>query len=254
MAIARSTDRDGTRSPPSWLLQGRAAAGLRGLAAAALGLTVAVAAVAQGLPESAAALDADGDGRLQRSEASIELLPDFQSIDRDGSGSLDGFEIEAFERQRLRETAPAPVAPRRSQQSEGESAGRRRIETAEDLVRARDRNGDGRLELDEVPWSLHEIVLRLDLDSDGAVDLDEARRMDGGRAPSMAPAPVGRRTVSRTVSLMDTNGDGVLQKQEAPLALQEVFSRLDRNGDGAIDASEAARADADAAEATGPRR
>ncbi|KAA0685359.1 signal transduction protein [Neorhizobium sp. P12A] len=62
-------------------------------------------------------------------------------------------------------------------------------------------------------------------------------------------------TGDRIFRAADTNGDGVISKEEALAARQHLFSRLDRNGDGVIDkdeidgASDAIMARAEAAEA-----
>ena len=48
-----------------------------------------------GLPSNAALADADGDGRLARSEAAGGYLANFDSMDTDGDGSLSGAEINA---------------------------------------------------------------------------------------------------------------------------------------------------------------
>jgi EF hand len=51
----------------------------------------------------------------------------------------------------------------------------------------------------------------------------------------------GRPSFSDLLSRFDTNGDGSLQKGEAPSRMQEHFDKLDANGDGAVDAEEAQR-------------
>lgn len=230
--------------------------GSRALACVAALLALAAPAPGQQLPEELAARDENGDGRLQRSEAPIDLLSRFEAIDTNGDGVIDGFEMADFERARLEaeeeppEASPdAPPQPSAATDAATDAAEEpRRVQTVEELVRAMDRDGDGRLTLDEVPLSLQETILRMDLDSDGVLDLDEARRADQGRAQAgSGGGGPGHRTLTRTVHLMDTDGDGRLQKKEAPLALQRVFSRFDRNGDGAIDASEAAAVDAEVA-------
>jgi Ca2+-binding EF-hand superfamily protein len=45
-------------------------------------------------------------------------------------------------------------------------------------------------------------------------------------------------TGDRVFRNADTNGDGVISKDEALAARQRLFSRLDRNGDGTIDREE----------------
>ena len=71
---------------------------------------------------------------------------------------------------------------------------------------------------------------------------DETRltvAMEGGqpRDPEEGQAGGG---MARFLARFDTNGDGKLQKSEAPERMKERFDQLDTNGDGAIDKDEAA--------------
>jgi len=47
----------------------------------------------------------------------------------------------------------------------------------------------------------------------------------------------------QVIGMFDKNGDGLLQKDEAPAQLEQYFAMIDRNGDGAIDEAEAKAAD-----------
>ena len=208
-------------------------------------------------------LDANGDGRLERDELPVRHLQHFGAIDRDRDGFLTSFEIYDFQ-QAERRRAPATSSRQRAPQAGANAAAptaaapttaaqpeRRRAESFEELVRSKDRNGDGRVTANELSLSIHNLVMRLDRDGDKAVTLEEAREADRQRAAGVSQAPQRpaaggptRRTLVRTVSLMDTNGDGRLQKKEAPLKIQEQFEALDLDGDGAIDRSEAAAGDA----------
>ena len=77
------------------------------------------------LPTVVESSDADGDGRLQRSEAPIDVLTRFSEIDTDGDGAIDGYEAAEFERRKRKSTennATAPTArarPRRNQTQKG---------------------------------------------------------------------------------------------------------------------------------------
>ena len=190
------------------------------------------------------ASDENGDGKLDRDETPVEFLHRFNDYDLDHDGSIDSFEAWEYESIARREAVAKrgasgadPVADQPvADQKEGET-----IRTLVELVGRLDANGDQRLSSDEIPDELGSKLTAFDLDEDGVLDLEEARTLDARREQSEAqPRP---RTLSRLVSFMDTDGDGLLQKREAPLRLQRVFERFDRNGDGAIDLAEANAAD-----------
>ncbi len=203
--------------------------------------------------------DSNGDGKLQRDEAPISLLPNFSSIDEDGDDALDSHEVWQYQQRRLRKASRGDSEREQDEQAEQtgkspQSKERRQVKSVEDLVKFNDRNKDGRLSLDELPESRHDLILRLDQDGDRALDLEEARRIDARRAESAGAQGLPRgRSMTRIVDLMDTNGDGRLEKREAPLWLQRNFESFDTNGDGVIDGREAVAADAAARKAAAER-
>jgi hypothetical protein len=224
------------------------------LLAIAGALPVATSAVAQELISSRLRdADRNGDGLLQRDEVPIALLADFARIDEDGDGVLDSFEVwqydQEVQRRVAREAEAAATAPR--QRKTRAPASER--PTMESYVQSRDRDGDGRMSLDEAPRSLYDVVLRLDRNGDHALDLEEARAADR-RMAGEAPRQRREGGLEAVVRRMDTDGDGILQWKEAPLRVQREFERFDTNGDRAIDAAEAEAFDAAeaAAEKGGP--
>ena len=114
------------------------------------------------MPDALRDYDADGDGRLQRSEAPIALLPAFEAIDQDGDQAIDDYEAWAAERSRRAEEVRAA----------GRGVARGQA-TIRQLVQRRDLDGDG-LGIDEMPESLRQHFDDLDLNGDGRIDLDEA--------------------------------------------------------------------------------
>ena len=214
------------------------------LAAALVCLLVAAGSAAQeSVSEIVKESDRNHDGRLQLEEAPISLLADFDEIDADSDGSIGSFEAWSFESRKRRERfrAPAPqAAPGRVEPDAAKQTPRTMVE----FVKAADRDGDGVLGFDEVAEDSHERLRRFDENGDGFIDLDEAKALDERVAKQRSARPT-RRTYVRTLSLMDTDGDGLLQKKEAPLRVQRDFEQIDLNGDGALDPEEAAAADAD---------
>jgi Ca2+-binding EF-hand superfamily protein len=217
----------------------------------AAGSATAQTLAAQVLRES----DANGDGKLQRSEAPIELLPHFADMDQDHDGAIDSYEAWNFDtRAHAAGNRPAPAEPAKEPTPTPVATAEPPPQTLVELLARADRNGDHRLSPDEVPAALRDRLLDLDPNGDGAIDEDEARVLDARRSRSAGEAAPRQRSLVRTVHLMDTDGDGRLQKREAPLRLQPVFERIDVNADGAIDVEEAARFDASVASDPSPRR
>ena len=195
------------------------------------------------------ASDTNGDGKLERSEAPIEVLAHFSHIDQDGDGAIDSYEAWDFDmRANAAADSPAPGEPAGSAVTDPPApalpAPSRTPQSLVELVHAADRDGDRRLSRDELPAALRDRFRDIDPNGDGYLDLDEAGVLDERRNHPRESEEPQHASMVGTVRLMDTDGDGRLQKREAPLRLQAVFEQLDANGDGAIDADEAARIDA----------
>ena len=78
----------------------------------------------------------------------------------------------------------------------------------------------------EFPEPLRPNFMRMDANRDGFIDLVAAREIDARRDGTAASAKAPGLLV-RVVRRMDTDGDGQLQKREAPLRLQNMFERFD---------------------------
>lgn len=218
----------------------------------ALSAPVAETAVAEGALEQAVGTeDRDDDGRLDRTEAPVYVLSTFDEIDEDGDGYIDGFEAYRWDAKQLTGESVEPLArpsatPSGRLASPGPAGAE--VSSVKELIERLDRDGDDRVSREELPPGQRYALEHLDLDKDGYIDLVDAAKLDRElrerqasapqRDPSSGDEPHGR-TLARVVQLMDTNGDGILQKREAPLRIQRVFERFDHNGDGAIDMSEA---------------
>ena len=196
------------------------------------------------LVEYLAEHDRDGDGLLQRAEAPFEIISEFQQADLNRDGAIDSFEAWKFDSTQARAGAAAepepafePTPKERSAPRRGEN---RKITSLVDLVEMMDENGDQRLVWREVPEEMRKNFTRMDLNRDGFVDLEEARELDQRREGTKSASEDTGRFI-RLVRMNDTDGDGRLQKKEAPLRLQGVFHQFDSNRDGAIDLDEAKR-------------
>lgn len=120
-----------------------------------------------------------------------------------------------------------------------------------------DANGDGKVELDEVPEPGRErfekLIARADKDGDGALSREEftavVRRAGGEpgkpggpKKPDQAKRPQAGRDPSELFKRMDRNADGKVTADEVPEERRERFKRLiehaDKDGDGAVSREE----------------
>lgn len=217
-----------------------------------------------------ALLDANGDGRITRSEATGRWTPLLERMlaqaDGNKNGQLDPREIAEGA---VRLGTVAQLAVRRlgidvaAELAKLKPDERSRIERMGDLgqggvladpARAAeafdqlDADGDGFIGADEVPAQLAErfgqAVARADRDGDGKLSRREwlaiSRRLAASQQPPADPQAT-RQTVRRLLNRFDRNGDGRLTEAEAPPRLAENFARADADGDGQLGPQELAR-------------
>lgn len=169
-------------------------------------------------------LDKDGDGRLTASEIPAERRALFARLvrigDRNDDGQLTAEEFTAGlnEPERRKQTGPKGNRP---DQPEG------RQRTPGQLFDRFDANGDGKVELDEVPEPARErvskLIERLDRDDDGAVSRREvARARPGGDA---------RRDPRQLFRRMDRDSDGKVSAEEVPEQFRRRVAQFIRRGD-----------------------
>jgi len=97
------------------------------------------------------------------------------------------------------------------------------------LVKRFDKNGDGVLQLSELPEHMRGFMAQADTNGDGALSVDELKAgQEKMRAEHMAK--------------LDTNGDGTVSPEERKAAFEKFaqarFAKLDKNGDGALSKDE----------------
>ena len=115
------------------------------------------------------------------------------------------------------------------------------------MMQRSDRNGDGRLTLDEVDERTALMLATADTNGDKAIDRAELeaamrQRMGGGQFGG-GGGPFGGggfdpRQMTERMMANDRNGDGKISADEVPPQMQGMLRGADQNNDGAIDASE----------------
>jgi Ca2+-binding EF-hand superfamily protein len=101
-------------------------------------------------------------------------------------------------------------------------------QSAQNMIKRKDTNGDKSLTADEFGGSL-EVFNRIDKNSDGKIDLTELNRSGISKFLDQH--------TSSLISSLDKNGDNVLSADELKISA-DTFSKIDTNGDGSADRNE----------------
>lgn len=119
------------------------------------------------------------------------------------------------------------------------------------LLRALDANGDGTISAEEIAGAASALK-QLDRNGDGQLTPEElgppprpmrpGEGRPGAARPDAGPAEL---TPAERFRQIDTNADGKISRDEAPVRLRAVFDRLDTNQDGFLEPSEMRRPDRD---------
>ena len=139
-------------------------------------------------------LDLNRDGRISRNELA-QAAKQFEQLDANRDGQLDLREF--FGARTDRPQTPERSAPKTSSNQNSDKKGdrpqpaRQRPDVAEGttLFDRLDRNGDGAIEVSEVPMLLRDRLKRLDTDGDGRISPDEFRAGLKARTPQLRQRP-----------------------------------------------------------------
>lgn len=147
-----------------------------------------------------AGADTDHDGAVTLAELRADGERFFKLLDTDGNGYIDGFEMQAYERERVPEIATVSVeeGPRRGGLFGGGARGRRSGERQQadrpqddpGVFRGAGRSGAARFSLLNIPQP----VANCDEDGNGRVTLAEWRRAETRRFEMLDKAKVGTLT------------------------------------------------------------
>jgi Ca2+-binding EF-hand superfamily protein len=215
-------------------------------------------------------LDTNGDGRISLDEFLAAATARFQQIDTQNRGSVTVDQIanspKALERMQRR---AEHVVEHLDKANNGYITQDEFIAAAKQRFAKLDKNGDGKLTPDEMnrsrgerassPSGKHgqfaERRFELDANHDGVVTLNEYvaaavtkyKELDSagnGRvtADEIANSPKAHeraeRVAERVAKRLDTNGNGVITKDEFLAAAKQRFAKLDKDSDGYLEANE----------------
>lgn len=181
------------------------------------------------------AIDADGDGEISNAELRKAVVA-LKKLDVDGDGVITLAEA----------SGPGGLGAPGGPGGPGGPLGGDVTQFVDQLM-AQDKNGDGKLTIDEVDERTAMMLSRADTNGDKAIDraeltaaMEQMRQRMGGGPGGAAAGGFGRGGGDMTQRMMafDRNGDGKLSPDEVPEQAQGMLRGADLNGDGQIDASE----------------
>lgn len=123
-------------------------------------------------------------------------------------------------------------------------------QVAENFFDQWDMNSDGTVTLDETLEKRAEIFDMFDQDGDGTLDADNWQLVaehlaleEGGNARGLELGNGPGKLIHAAMDLgyNDTNGDGVVTKEEFETATKTLFPQLDKNGDGVLTSADFGR-------------
>jgi Ca2+-binding EF-hand superfamily protein len=103
------------------------------------------------------------------------------------------------------------------------------------MIQRFDENGDGKLEVSELPERMQGFLGKADTNKDGVLSADELTAAREAFHAKFAGKSLDPATVLKN---LDKNGDGKLEADEIPPRMQKFISKADTNGDGALSLDE----------------
>lgn len=129
-----------------------------------------------------------------------------------------------------------------AQEREGKKRAKKK-EAVATIFEKRDKNDNGRLEMDELSEADAKNFLELDKDGNGYLSQEEFSNAARFQRPKKRKGGKGqRRSAADIISTMDQNDDGKLSKDEVKGRLAEHFSKVDTDDDGFITKEELEKA------------
>ncbi|HVW26827.1 MAG TPA: hypothetical protein VHC69_15770 [Polyangiaceae bacterium] len=99
------------------------------------------------------------------------------------------------------------------------------------LIQKFDANGDGKLEVSELPERMQAFLGKADTNNDGVLSVAELTAARDAFHAKFSGKSLDPATVLKN---LDKNGDGKLEADELPPRMQQFMSKADTNGDGAL--------------------
>lgn len=188
-------------------------------------------------------LDTNKDGFVTADEVPDDKQAIFERLLRVGDANSDKKLTKDELAAGLKKSAPPAEAAPAGRAPGGVPAGLPNVSPKEIFARL-DRDGNGKIEKEEIPERMKENLGRVDSNSDGVVDLAEfekvaqffaGRRPEGApaNAPEARPRQGGPGPFSPVVRAIDANNDGEISAGEIAEAAK-ALAKLDKNGDGKL--------------------
>jgi Ca2+-binding EF-hand superfamily protein len=157
-----------------------------------------------------ARVDENGDGKVTRAEANVEIKRFFERADQNHDGKVTKDELAALRDQKLDKL--------RDHMSE--------------KLWSKDANKDGKLERSEISKMPERFFAKIDTNSDGVLTKEEL----AAAGNAMESRFEGR--AAERFSKLDTNSDGAVDLTEFTAKTNAMFDKFDANKDGVVEKSE----------------